>query len=76
MSDPTAPRSPVREVLKPGTAVEVHTGFDRSWGGGFTVEEVFDMGYRLRRRSDGTLLPAVFPFDDVRSERKKSMWWL
>ncbi|MEJ7584634.1 MAG: hypothetical protein WKF43_11240 [Acidimicrobiales bacterium] len=65
-----------RSALEPGMAVEVHTGFDRSWSSGFDVAEVSEVGYRLRRRSDGTLLPTVFPFDDVRRERKRSLWWI
>jgi hypothetical protein len=37
---------------------------------------VADRGYRLRRRSDREVLPVTFPFDDVRRERRNSMWWL
>ncbi len=58
-----------------GDRVEVRTGFDRSWTSGFTVEEATAGGYRLRRRSDGRILPTVFAFDDVRHERH-SMWWV
>lgn len=61
--------------LSAGTAVEVHTGFDRSWSKGFEVVEATDIGYRLRRQSDGSLLPVVFPVEDVRRERKSTMWW-
>ena len=61
--------------LAPGTKVEVRTGFDRSWANGFEVEEATDGGYRVRRRSDGEVLPAVFVLADVRRERKNSMWW-
>ncbi len=57
------------------TRVEVQTGFDRSWTNGFTVEERTPDGYRLRRRSDGRVLPTVFPFEDVRRERT-AMWWV
>ena len=55
--------------------VEVRTGYDRSWAKGFVVVEVTDIGYRLRRSSDASVLPAIFPADDVRKERKSSMWW-
>lgn len=68
--------SPQRDLLEAGAAVEVHTGFDRSWASGFDVAEITDIGYRLRRHSDGTTLPTVFPFEDVRKERKKSLWWV
>ena len=61
--------------LEPGMRVEVRTGFDRSWSSGFEVVEVTDVGYRLRRSSDASLLPAVFPPEDVRKERKNNMWW-
>ena len=61
--------------LEPGTRVEVRTGFDRSWASGFAVEAVADDGYRVRRRSDGEVLPVAMAFEDVRKERKNSMWW-
>lgn len=61
--------------LAVGTAVEVRTGFDRSWARGFVIVEITDIGYRLRRESDASLLPVVFVADDVRKERKSSMWW-
>ena len=75
MADPPERTPPDRAALEPGMAVEVRTGFDRSWSNGFEVGEVTEVGYRLRRRSDGSLLPVVFPFDDVRRERHRSMWW-
>jgi len=74
MAEPTGPRA-AAPGLEVGTAVEVRTGFDRSWAKGFVVVEVTDFGYRLRRESDASLLPVVFPADDVRRERKSSMWW-
>jgi hypothetical protein len=74
MADATEPASDWGS-LAPGTDVEVRTAFEREWARGFQVEERTDDGYRLRRRSDGALLPVVFPFDDVRRPRKGSMWW-
>jgi hypothetical protein len=65
-----------RPRLAPGTKVEVRTGFDRSWTNGFSVETVEDNGYRVRRRSDGQVLPVVFARADVRRERKNAMWWM
>ena len=62
--------------LAPGTKVEVRTGFDRSWTNGFSVHEVADGGYRVVRRSDGEVLPMVFPHGEVRREHKRSMWWV
>lgn len=52
--------------LAPGTEVEVRSAFDRSWKRGFVVEESSEQGYRLRRRSDGTVLPTPFPADAIR----------
>jgi len=76
MADAIEPGNAERHRLTPGTKVEVRTGFDRSWASGFLVERVVeDNGYELRRSSDGSLLPAVFPFDGVRRERNRSMWW-
>jgi hypothetical protein len=62
-------------ALAVGTEVDVRTGFDRSWAPGFEVAEVTDVGYRLRRTSDRTELPVVFPFDDVRRHRS-TFWWV
>ena len=75
MSDPAGSRANA-PALHVGTEVEVRTGYDRSWAKGFVVVEVTDIGYRLRRTSDASVLPAVFPADDVRKERKNSMWWI
>ncbi len=61
--------------LSSGTRIEVRTGFDRSWAPGFEVAAVADHGYLVRRRSDGETLPVAISFDDVRRERKNSMWW-
>ncbi|WP_426572026.1 hypothetical protein [Aquihabitans sp. McL0605] len=74
---PDAPRdAPLRVTrLEAGTKVDVRTGFDRSWASGFQVESVTEAGYRVRRRSDGHVLPVAIGFDEVRRERKNSMWW-
>lgn len=50
--------------------VEVRSGFDGEWCSGFTVDEVDvrDDGsewFRLRRESDGRLLPSWFKAEDV-----------
>ncbi len=63
----------------PGTKVEVRTTYGRSWARGFeVVAEEPDDGYRVRRISDGAVLPACFAGDDVRRERERlnSMWWV
>jgi hypothetical protein len=66
--------------VQPGTRVEVRSRFDQRWARGFEIEEEVQEQsgprYRLRRRSDGSVLPALFVDDDVREERRKSMWWV
>lgn len=62
-------------TLRAGTRVEVRTGFDGSWVSGYAVESADPDGYRIRRRSDGEVLPVVFKRDAVRREHK-SMWWV
>jgi hypothetical protein len=64
-------------VLAAGTPVEVRRRFDFSWARGFEVAEVCHDGYTRRRKSDGSVLPAVFEFADVRLERRRpnTMWW-
>jgi hypothetical protein len=66
--------------VRPGTRVEVRSRFDQRWARGFEVEEQVDdegvLRYRLRRRSDGSVLPTLFVGDDVREEKRKSMWWV
>ncbi|HEX4979557.1 MAG TPA: hypothetical protein VFV35_05785 [Acidimicrobiales bacterium] len=61
-------------ALDPGTPVEVHSRFDRTWRPGFRVEAVEGRGYRLRRISDGAVLPAVFAFTAVREECSVDVW--
>jgi hypothetical protein len=62
--------------LEPGTRVEVRSRFDQRWSRGFEVAAVEPDGYRLRRLSDGEVLPVVFDGDDVREERRKQgLWW-
>jgi hypothetical protein len=65
------------EELAPGTRVEVRKRFDASWARGFEVIDLTERGYRLRRLSDGTELPAAFADQDVRQEKKhrNDMWW-
>jgi hypothetical protein len=68
--------------MEPGTRVEVRTRFDHRWSSGFEVAEMLTAGdqaprYRIRRRSDDSVLPAEFGADEVRSEKKgRTMWWI
>lgn len=63
-------------AMAPGTRVEVRRRFDLKWARGFEVAEVVKDGYRILRRSDGTVLPVAFSAEEVRAERKRQgMWW-
>jgi hypothetical protein len=60
--------------LTPGTRVQVRNRFDGGWSPSpFEVAEAIDptpsgmQMYRVRRLSDGVVLPADFGDDDVRS---------
>ncbi len=63
-----------------GTRVEVRSSLERKWARGFEIaDRVGDepTGYRIRRRSDGSVLPVVFGADDVREERRRNdLWWV
>ena len=64
---------PEREWLLPGTRVEVRTRYLSNWAAGFEVLEVDGDRVRLRRRSDGVVLPVPVPSDDVRGARAESV---
>ena len=59
-------RDPVRDSLSPGTEVEVRDQLSMGWAHGFEVAGAEPRGYRLRRLSDGSVLPAVFDAGMVR----------
>ena len=53
-----------------GTPIQVKTRFDGSWGRGFEIAEVIVTSgqapsFRVKRVSDGRLLPTLFSVDDV-----------
>jgi len=52
--------------LHEGTRVEVHSSFNDTWAVGFEIAEVVRGGYRVRRISDGTLLPGHTSTTDLR----------
>jgi hypothetical protein len=66
--------------MKAGTHVEVRNRFEARWSRGFEIADtITDDGatrYRVRRRSDQNVLPAVFDEDDLREERRRSTWWI
>ena len=51
-----------------------------AWSRGFEVAEHVHEGvasrYKLRRRSDGSILPVLFDEDDLREERRRGTWWI
>ena len=73
-----------------GARVEVRNRFDAHWSRGFEVAEILNQtennaeadthargarNFRLRRRSDGTVLPTLFQEADLREERRRQTWW-
>ena len=53
-------------MFEHGALVEIRSRYDGAWVGGFEVAEASAAGYRLRRLSDGRVLPgAAFPPGDV-----------
>ena len=56
-------------ALRRGAEVEVRTRYQGRWARGFHIDEVSDDRYRLRRHSDGTVLPVVFRADELRPRR-------
>ena len=66
MLNPNQKETPV----EPRQDVEVLCRFDGTWVGGFQVTETAEIcgetRYRLRRLSDGVLLPVLFGRDELR----------
>lgn len=76
--DPPAVDETGREAerLAPGTKVEVRSRLEaRKWSRGFEVAQVTERGYRLRRLSDGAVVPVELGEDEVRAERRRGTWW-
>ena len=55
-------------MLSVGDHVQVFSAFERTWVPGFAVAALLpdEDGYRLRRLSDGSLLPGTTGDDDLR----------
>ena len=70
-----AGRSPF--ALTAGTRVDVRSRYVGSWSRGFEVaERVDELGYRVRRLSDGAVLPDLLDEDELRPERRRNdFWW-
>lgn len=63
--------------LTPGTPVDVRNRYVGSWSHGFEVaESINGNGYRVRRMSDGSILPEPLSREELRPERRKrNFWW-
>ena len=71
-----ASKATSNDTLTAGTAVDVRSRYVGAWSSGFEVAEPVRDGYRIRRVSDGSVLPDVFTDDDVRAQRHKTgLWW-
>ncbi|MEY2435333.1 MAG: hypothetical protein QOF97_169 [Acidimicrobiaceae bacterium] len=69
-----SPETPARQPIEAGTSIEVRGRFDGRWCGGFEVADTVEadpseIKYRVRRRSDGAILPVLFADDDIASVR-------
>lgn len=70
--------------MRPGTRVEVRSRFESRWSRGFEVADLVDSErdgrgepmYKVRRRSDGSILPVNFSEQDLREENRRSTWWI
>jgi hypothetical protein len=72
--------------VRPGTRVEVRSRFESRWTRGFEVADKVDgtgnpdgpgeSMYKVRRRSDGSILPVTFSENDLREENRRSTWWI
>jgi hypothetical protein len=60
--------------LPQGTPVQVRDRFEFAFRSGFEVSEATNAGYRLRRRSDGVVLPTEFAVKDVRPDSTGKSW--
>jgi hypothetical protein len=54
-------------IVEDGTAVELYNAFDRTWSAGFQIASATDVGYRVRRVSDGSTLPGYTSRSDLRA---------
>jgi len=70
--------------VRPGTRVEVRSRFESGWTRGFEVADRVEIEsgpggeavYKVRRRSDGSILPVNFVESDLREENRRNMWWI
>lgn len=53
-------------TMRKGNIVEVKNNFTGKWSKGFEIAEVEQNRYRLRRLSDGSIIPYRFTSRDLR----------
>jgi hypothetical protein len=64
------------ELMAVGTPVEVRNRFVGTWSRGFEVADHEAGRYRIKRLSDGSILPDEFDPQEVRPERRRhDFWW-
>jgi len=61
-----APSPERREVHRVGAPVVVRNRYLGTWSQGFEIVAIHAQGCLIRRASDGSVLPEVIPFEDVR----------
>ncbi len=73
----TSRKSSEEELLAAGTPVDVRSRYIGTWSRGFEVAEIVGDTYRVRRLSDGSVLPTEFSVNDVSAQRPKKtgLWW-
>jgi hypothetical protein len=59
--------------LQIGDQVDLHTNFTDSWVCGFEIAALVPDGYRIRRESDGSLLPGYTSEADLRYSPQTSI---
>jgi hypothetical protein len=59
--------------IEAGSPVAVRSRYDGGWARGFSIAEVIDklgeVWYRIRRDSDGAVMPTLFTYHDVIPDR-------
>ena len=73
-SRPSGPAPPIG--YPDGTSVEVRDRFEQDWTAGFEIAAVTPQGYRIRRVSDGSVLPTEFARHEVPKARRRANWWV
>jgi len=56
--------------VEDGSPIELYSAFEGSWSPGFEIASAAEIGYRVRRRSDGSLLPGYTSRSDLRPVEK------